>query len=101
MGHGRQQGSIPKASISAAAIEPPASRFPGRFVPNKISARYCLNSSRPRGEPRAAGHRMLEGAAPREELPLYFEPALMTCYFAAWLRRFSYIDLHMVSCILY
>ena len=40
--------------------------FPGRFVPYKISARYCLNSSRPRGEPRATGHRMTLEAARRK-----------------------------------
>ena len=71
MGHGRRQGSIPKASISAAVIEPPASRFPGRFVPWKISARLCQNSSRPRGKPRAAGHRTLEEAAPRKAWLLF------------------------------
>ena len=54
MGHGRQQESIPKASILAAAIKPPASRFPGRFVPWKNSAPYCRNSSRPRGGARVA-----------------------------------------------
>jgi hypothetical protein len=72
MGHGRQRGSILKASISAAAIEPPASRFPGWFVPYKISGRNCLNSSRPCGEPRAAGDRMLDGAAPAGRLGSYF-----------------------------
>ncbi len=43
----------------------PHHTFLGPFVVLRTSARHCLNSSRPRGEPRTAWHRMtLEATAP-------------------------------------